>query len=80
MVEKEGTRRQDYDPPAYMRNGAIYLTRRDVLMNANSIWGETICPYVMPPERSLSIDDEMDLRLLGVMLQDHQPSKDGSPF
>ena len=79
MAETEGTRRQDYDPPAYMRNGAIYLTRRDVLMEANSIWGETICPYVMPPERSVSIDDEMDLRLLELMLQDHEPSEDRPP-
>ena len=69
MEEKEGTRRQDYDPPAYMRNGAIYLTRRDVVMNEDSIWGQTICPYVMPPERSVSIDDEMDLRLLEATLQ-----------
>ena len=79
MPEKEGTRRQDYDPPAYMRNGAIYLTRRDVLMKTDSIWGETICPYVMPPERSVSIDDEMDLRLLELMLQDHEPSNDRPP-
>ncbi len=70
MVEKEGTRRQDYNPPAYMRNGAIYLTRRNVLMNENSIWGQKICPYVMPPERSVSIDDDMDLRLLEIMLQE----------
>ncbi len=70
MVEKEGTRRQDYNPPAYMRNGAIYLTRRNVLMNENSIWGQKICPYVMPPDRSVSIDDDMDLRLLEIMLQE----------
>ncbi len=72
MVEKEGTRRQDYNPPAYMRNGAIYLTRRNVLMNENSIWGQKICPYVMPPDRSVSIDDDMDLRLLEIMLQERQ--------
>ncbi len=75
MTEKEGTRRQDYDPPAYMRNGAIYLTRREVLMNENSIWGRDICPYVMPPERSVSIDDEMDLRLLEIILQEQQKMK-----
>lgn len=79
MVEKEGTRRQDYDPPAYMRNGAIYLTRRDVLMKENSIWGRKICPYVMPPERSVSIDDDMDLRLLEIMLQEQLP-KEKSPL
>ena len=39
--EVEGTRRQDYNPPAYMRNGAIYLTKRDVLINLSSIWGQS---------------------------------------
>jgi CMP-N-acetylneuraminic acid synthetase len=66
--EKEGTRRQDYQPPAYMRNGAIYLTRRDVLMEQNSIWGQVIRPYIMPEERSVSIDSELDLKLAELML------------
>lgn len=69
--EKEGTRRQDYQPSAYMRNGAIYLTKRDVLMNMNSIWGETIRPYVMPEERSLNIDNEMDLKLVDLILSEN---------
>jgi CMP-N,N'-diacetyllegionaminic acid synthase len=74
LVEKEGTRRQDAQPPAYVRNGAIYLTRRDVLMEHNSIWGEFIRPYVMPPERSVNVDSEMDLRLLEVMLRARENS------
>lgn len=78
MPEIEGTRRQDYDPPAYMRNGAIYLTRRDVLMIQDSIWGRAICPYVMPPERSVSIDDEMDLRLLEAALQTQKENRTGT--
>ena len=70
IEEKEGTRRQDYDPPAYMRNGAIYLTRRDVLMEHDSIWGEKICPYVMPPERSVSVDSELDMKLVEWLLEE----------
>jgi CMP-N-acetylneuraminic acid synthetase len=69
LVEKEGTRRQDAQPPAYVRNGAIYLTRRDVLMEQNSIWGRLIRPYVMPPERSVNIDSELDLKLAEIMFQ-----------
>jgi CMP-N,N'-diacetyllegionaminic acid synthase len=68
VEEKEGTRRQDYAPAAYMRNGAIYLTRRDVLMNQNSIWGKTTRPYVMPLENSVSIDTELDLKLAEVLM------------
>jgi CMP-N-acetylneuraminic acid synthetase len=70
IEEKEGTRRQDYQPPAYMRNGAIYLTRRDVLMDKNSIWGHVICPYVMPPERSVSVDSELELKLLELLIEE----------
>jgi CMP-N-acetylneuraminic acid synthetase len=68
IEEKEGTRRQDYQPPAYMRNGAIYLTRRAVLMEQNSIWGQVIRPYIMPEERSVSVDSELDLKLAELML------------
>jgi len=68
IEEQEGTRRQDYQPPAYMRNGAIYLTRRAVLMEQNSIWGQVIRPYIMPEERSVSIDSEMDIKLAELML------------
>jgi CMP-N-acetylneuraminic acid synthetase len=69
LEEKEGTRRQDYQPSAYMRNGAIYLTRRNVLMEKDSIWGQIILPYVMPAERSLNIDSEQNLKLGEVLMQ-----------
>ncbi len=74
MEEREGTRRQDYDPPAYMRNGAIYLTRRDVLMDRGSIWGDVIRPYVMPPERSVSVDEELDLKVIEAIMLERQGS------
>jgi CMP-N,N'-diacetyllegionaminic acid synthase len=70
VPEPEGTRRQDYDPPAYMRNGAIYLTRRDVLVDRESIWGDMIRPYVMPEERSVSIDTELHIRLVDLLLRE----------
>jgi CMP-N-acetylneuraminic acid synthetase len=72
LEEKEGTRRQDCAPRAYIRNGAVYLTRRHILMNANSIWGEVIRPYVMPPERSVNIDSELDLMLANALMRERQ--------
>ena len=71
IEEKEGTRRQDYQPAAYMRNGAIYLTRRKVLIEQNSIWGRVIRPYVMPPERSVGVDNELDLKMVEVMMREN---------
>ena len=76
IEEKEGTRRQDYDPPAYIRNGAIYLTRRDVLMEDDSIWGEVIRPYVMPEERSYDIDSERDFRLVELVMRERLETAD----
>lgn len=76
IEEKEGTRRQDYQPPAYMRNGAIYLTRRDVLMKQNSIWGEVIRPYVVPHERSVSVDTELDLKVVEILMKERGEQHD----
>jgi len=69
IEEVEGTRRQDYNPPAYMRNGCIYLTNRDNLLKNNSIWGRVIRPYVMPEDRSVNVDSELDMKLVEFMLQ-----------
>jgi CMP-N-acetylneuraminic acid synthetase len=68
VPEPEGTRRQDYEPKAYMRNGAIYISRRDVLMQKNSIRGSSTEPYVMPQERSYSIDSMRDFLLAETVL------------
>jgi CMP-N,N'-diacetyllegionaminic acid synthase len=76
LEEREGTRRQEYDPPAYMRNGSVYLTRRHVLMEQGSIWGKTIRPYVMPLERSVSIDTELDLKLAELMMSEQLAVKE----
>jgi len=78
IEEKEGTRRQDYQPPAYMRNGAIYLTRRDVLMERNSIWGTVIRPYVMPPERSVGVDSELDLKLVEILMEERLRARESN--
>lgn len=57
IVEKEGMPRQSL-PPAYYRNGSVYVTKRDIIMEQNSIWGTISRPYVMPADRSIDIDDE----------------------
>jgi CMP-N-acetylneuraminic acid synthetase len=77
IEEREGTRRQDCEPPAYLRNGAIYLTRRDVLMGKDSIWGKVIRPYVMPPERSVNIDSELDLKLIELLMKERMADTKG---
>ena len=70
LEEKEGTRRQDYEPEAYMRNGAVYLSRRDNIMKRGSIWGDSILPYVMPEDRSVNIDSMIDFKVCEVMMRE----------
>lgn len=66
MPDEEAKRRQDLSP-LYLRNGAIYLTRRDVIMDG-SIWGKVIKPLIMPEERSINIDSMIDWKLAEAML------------
>jgi CMP-N-acetylneuraminic acid synthetase len=68
--EKEGTRRQDYTPPAFMRNGAIYLTKREVVVNEKSLWGNDIQPLEMPDDRSINIDSHIDYLIAESMLRE----------
>lgn len=55
--------------PVYIRNGAIYAVKRDVLINQNSFKGKTCRPFIMPPERSVNIDDWLDLQLAEILLK-----------
>jgi CMP-N-acetylneuraminic acid synthetase len=64
---KEMLRRQDL-PPVYIRNGAIYAVKRDVVMCHNSMVGEISRPYIMPEERSVNIDSKLDFILAEILL------------
>ncbi len=66
---REGLRRQDYTL-VYKTNGAVYLTRRDVLMEHNSLLGERTKPLVMPVERSVDIDTELDFRVAETLMEE----------
>lgn len=57
--EPEGVPRQEYSPTSYMRNGAIYVLRRDNILN-NIFYGNNIVPFIMPHERSICIDSILD--------------------
>ena len=65
----EGIRRQDLAPDLYKTNGTIYLVRRDVLIEGNSLLGDRVRPLVMPAERSLDIDSELDLVIAEALIR-----------
>ena len=60
-------RRQDL-PPAFALNGAIYISRRELLKASKSLCPAGALAYVMPEERSLQIDTDWDLRLASCVL------------
>ena len=53
-------RRQDFAFNVYRTNGAIYLARRDIVMEQDSLYGSKPLPLVMPAERSVDIDTALD--------------------
>jgi len=53
-------RRQDL-PKIYLPNGALFISRPERLCKTKSFYSTKTLPYMMPRERSIDIDDEMDL-------------------
>lgn len=62
------TRRQDL-PKVYRLNGAVYVTRYDVLMMQNRVLGNDTRAIIMSQEDSIDIDTEYDLKLAELILQ-----------
>lgn len=74
LKENEGTRHQDL-PSVYFRNGAFYSVKRDVLINEHSLYGKTTRPYIMPVEKSIDIDTEVDFRMAESLMQEGSAHK-----
>lgn len=52
-------RRQEL-PPAYIRNGAVYLTKTSVLLEQNSLYGDRTAYFVMPTDNYVNLDTPED--------------------
>ena len=62
-------RRQEL-PDVYRPNGAIYITTIKNLYKNNGFYCDKIVPYIMPPERSIDIDEEIDFKLAQLLIQE----------
>jgi len=58
----EGQRRQELSK-LYLRDGSIYLTRRDVLLEKGSFKGDDCRAFVVPESRAVNVDTPWDLFL-----------------
>ena len=53
------TRRQDL-PPAYHRDGSVYLCRSSIVLEDRSLYGQKIIPFVMANSPNINIDTMED--------------------
>ena len=54
-MHNQGIRRQELDD-VYVRNGAIYISKADFILENHLVFGGKIGMYVMPQARSVNID------------------------
>ena len=60
-------RRQDA-PKCYDMNASIYVWKRQVLFASDTIFNEDTKLYVMPEERSIDIDSELDFKFVEFLM------------
>ena len=68
---KNVVRRQDA-PKMYRLNGAVYVTSRDIKMKENRMSGRDTRAYIMPLERSIDIDTELDFKLAELLMRERK--------
>ncbi len=64
-------RRQDL-PTLYSPNGAIFISTPQYLKKHKTFYSEKTIPYIMPAERSIDIDTELDFKLAEILLRERQ--------
>jgi CMP-N-acetylneuraminic acid synthetase len=52
-------RRQDL-PAAYFREGSVYVTRSDVILRRNSLYGDVVVGHPVEAARSVNLDGPED--------------------
>lgn len=64
-------------PPVYRPNGAVYVTRRALLLTAGVVIGKRIGAVVMDEESSLDVDTPLDLQRLELVLAEREKRANG---
>ena len=54
--------------PVYVRNGAVYASKIE-LIQKKQLLNENCAAFIMPDERSLDINTEMDLQFAQFLMQ-----------
>lgn len=62
--------RQQLKPECYFRNGSVYATTVDSLLKTGIRLGGDSRPYIMPEERTINIDEPIDLLLASLLIKE----------
>ncbi len=57
------------EPKAFIPNGAIYVLKTDLLKNEGTYYSDKTYAYILPSERSIDIDDNMNFALAEIMIR-----------
>ena len=69
LIETPEMRRQDLRPHAYIRNGSIYASKRDMIYKKKRYGTSNSLAYVMDDNNSVNIDTKTDLMLAEILLK-----------
>ena len=61
-------------PIFYRLNGAIYLAYCNYIKERKSFFGEKTFSYIMPRERAIDIDNEIDFELAQILMKNNIPN------
>jgi CMP-N,N'-diacetyllegionaminic acid synthase len=67
-------RRQDA-PKSYDMNASIYIWKRDIILNENKLFLDNTGLYVMPENRSIDIDTELDYKFVEFLMKENNAKK-----
>lgn len=66
-------RRQDA-PKTFDMNASIYIWKRDIILNYDKLFLENTGLYIMPEERSIDIDSELDFKFVEFLVTKNSKS------
>lgn len=73
-LDKGVVRRQDA-PSCYDMNASIYVWNRNTFLTSETIFNHDTLLFVMPEERSIDIDTELDYKIVSMMLEEKEGAK-----
>ena len=74
QADKNVVRRQD-SPETFDMNASIYVWDRNTILSENTLFLDNTGLYVMPEERSIDIDSELDYKIVELMMREKDASK-----